>query len=82
MCSITVKELVESGGIIMSGIILNIKNVRKSFTGVQVLHGLNFDLRKGEVLGLVGENGAGKSTLMNINWRCPSHGFGEHGTGR
>lgn len=50
----------------MSNVILNIENVRKSFTGVQVLHGLNFDLRKGEVLGLVGENGAGKTTLMNI----------------
>lgn len=50
----------------MSDILLNIINVKKSFTGVQVLHGLNFDLRKGEVLGLVGENGAGKSTLMNI----------------
>ena len=50
----------------MSDAILEIRNVRKSFTGVQVLHGLNFDLRKGEVLGLVGENGAGKTTLMNI----------------
>ncbi|MDA0348625.1 MAG: sugar ABC transporter ATP-binding protein [Verrucomicrobia bacterium] len=50
----------------MSDIVLNIRNVRKSFTGVQVLHGLNFDLKKGEVLGLIGENGAGKSTLMNI----------------
>jgi ribose transport system ATP-binding protein len=46
--------------------VLQMTDVTKSFTGVQVLHGLNFDLRKGEVLGLVGENGAGKSTLMNI----------------
>lgn len=50
----------------MSDTLLRISQVRKSFTGVQVLHGLSFDLRKGEVLGLVGENGAGKSTLMNI----------------
>ena len=50
----------------MSDIVLQLKEVRKSFTGVEVLHGLNFDLRTGEVLGLVGENGAGKSTLMNI----------------
>ena len=46
--------------------VLTMTDVTKSFTGAQVLHGLNFDLRKGEVLGLVGENGAGKSTLMNI----------------
>ena len=50
----------------LSDPLLKISQVRKSFTGVQVLHGLNFDLKRGEVLGLVGENGAGKSTLMNI----------------
>ena len=50
----------------MTNVILRTRDVTKSFTGVQVLHGLNIDLRRGEVLGLVGENGAGKSTLMNI----------------
>ncbi len=38
----------------------------KSFFGVQVLHGMGFTLRPGQVLGLVGENGSGKSTTMNI----------------
>ena len=46
--------------------ILEMKNIKKSFFGTEVLHGVNLELRKGEVLGLVGENGAGKSTLMNI----------------
>ena len=47
-------------------LILEMKNIKKSFFGTEVLHGVNLELRKGEVLGLVGENGAGKSTLMNI----------------
>lgn len=50
----------------MADIALQLSEVKKSFTGVKVLHGLNFDIRQGEVLGLVGENGAGKSTMMNI----------------
>lgn len=37
-----------------------------SFSTVKVLKDINFSMKKGEILGLVGENGAGKSTLMNI----------------
>ncbi len=46
--------------------LLQVRNVRKSFSGNDVLKDINFDLDEGEILGLVGENGAGKSTLMNI----------------
>ena len=46
--------------------VLQLKNITKSFFGVQVLHGISLELNEGEILGLVGENGAGKSTMMNI----------------
>jgi ribose transport system ATP-binding protein len=50
----------------VSGLLLEVEGVHKGFPGVQALDDMHLDLRRGEVLALVGENGAGKSTLMKL----------------
>lgn len=47
-------------------ILLDVSNVTKTFPGVRALSNVTFNVRAGEVHGLVGENGAGKSTLMGV----------------
>ena len=45
---------------------ITLEGIRKSFSDVPVLRGIDLMIAPAEVLGIVGENGAGKSTLMNI----------------
>lgn len=45
-------------------IILSIRGMSKSFGRNRVLDHINLDVKRGTVMGLMGENGAGKSTMM------------------
>ena len=51
---------------ILGKVILEMKNITKTFPGVKALDNVNFKVEEGEIHALVGENGAGKSTLMNV----------------
>ncbi|YCA41611.1 ABC transporter ATP-binding protein [Bacillus sp. JZ8] len=50
----------------MNSTVLEIRNVKKSFKGNEVLKGVNITLKQGFVYALLGANGAGKSTLLKI----------------
>lgn len=46
--------------------ILSLRDIRKTFGSIEVLHGITLDVYPGEVVALLGENGAGKSTVSNV----------------
>jgi len=50
----------------LAKVLLEMKNITKTFPGVKALDNVNLQVEEGEIHALVGENGAGKSTLMNV----------------
>jgi len=47
-------------------LLLRVRGLQKSFKGVRALAGVDVDVRRGEILGLLGPNGSGKSTFINV----------------
>lgn len=48
------------------GSLLRVKDLSKSFGGVRAVVGASFELKEGELLGVIGPNGSGKTTLVNL----------------
>jgi ABC-2 type transport system ATP-binding protein len=50
----------------LEDILLKAKNLKKSYNGFEALKGITFEVKKGEIFGLLGTNGAGKTTTIKI----------------
>ena len=50
----------------MGGILLSVRDATKNFGDVQALSGVSIEIKRGDIVGLVGSNGAGKTTLLRM----------------
>jgi len=48
------------------GVLLQVRNVSKSFGGLRAVDDVSLDLHNGEIVGIIGPNGSGKTTLVNL----------------
>jgi len=62
--------------------VISLKNITKSFklgeNDIEILHGINLEIKKGEFIAIIGQSGSGKSTLMNILGCLDSPSGGEY----
>jgi len=62
--------------------VISLKNITKSFklgdNELEILHGINLEIKKGEFIAIIGQSGSGKSTLMNILGCLDSPSGGEY----
>lgn len=56
----------ERTGTSRGNLLLRVRDLNKSFGGVRAVVGVSFDLKQGELLGIIGPNGSGKTTLVNL----------------
>jgi len=59
-------SIVSTSSIANGDMLLRVRGLQKSFKGVRALAGVDVEVRRGEILGLLGPNGSGKSTFINV----------------
>ena len=57
--------------------LLKVINISKSFGGVKAVKNISFDIKPGELLGVIGPNGSGKTTIVNLITRFVKASSGE-----
>lgn len=57
--------------------VINVSNLKKSFSSLEVIKGISFNVKKGEVLGIIGPSGSGKSTMLRCITQLETISSGE-----